>query len=329
MKKILFISKGIESSSTRYRASQYFNMLISSGYVPLHSNASGGIINLLRTFNEARKSDVVILIRKTFPYPIFWLLRKLSKTLIFDFDDAIFCHTDGTYSATRMNKFKKIVTECNYIFAGNHYLAEIARKFNPYVTVIPTSVDTKSYDLGIKIEKNDNLKLVWIGSSSTRKYVEELIPFLEIANKKLGKIQLKIVADFLIHSDNLDIKNIRWSEETEIEELNKADIGIAPMPENNWTKGKCALKILQYMAAGLPVITSKAGVNGYVVVNNITGYVSDDYQEWVDLIEDAITNKKKLSLMGNKGKQIVREQYDINVVFSSMLKVLKTLNSAA
>jgi glycosyltransferase involved in cell wall biosynthesis len=329
MKKILFISKGIESSSTRYRASQYFKLLIKNGYVPLHSNASGGIINLLKTLNEARKSDVVILIRKTFPYPIFWLLRKLSKTLIFDFDDAIFCHPDGSYSATRMTRFKKVVTECNHIFAGNRYLAEIAGKFNPSVTVIPTSVDTKPYDLKIKIEENEHLKLVWIGSSSTRKYVEEVIPFLEIANKKLGKIQLKIVADFLIHSDKLDIKNIRWSEETEIEELNKADIGIAPMPENNWTKGKCALKILQYMAAGLPVITSKAGVNGYVVENNITGYVSDDYQEWIDLIKDAITNKKKLSLMGNKGKQKVREEYDIHVVFSTILKVLKKFNSAA
>jgi hypothetical protein len=79
MKKILFISKGIESSSTRYRGSQYFKLLIKNGYVPLHSNASGGIINLLKMLNEARKSDVVILIRKTFPYPIFGYFANYRK----------------------------------------------------------------------------------------------------------------------------------------------------------------------------------------------------------------------------------------------------------
>jgi glycosyltransferase involved in cell wall biosynthesis len=326
MKKILFISKGINSSSTRYRASQYFDLFINNGFIPKHASPTGDILNLLRTLNEARKSDVVILVRKTFPFPIFWLLRKLSKVLIFDFDDAIFCNSDGSSSKTRMHRFIKTVKNCNHIFAGNAYLAETASKFNPNVTLVPTSVDTKKYHVKINKRIDGILKLVWIGSSSTKKYIEEIIPYLETANKILEDIQLNIVADFSINSDVINIKNIAWSEEVEINELITADIGIAPMPENNWTKGKCALKVIQYMAAGLPVISTTSGVNGRIVENNITGYISDNYNKWPDLIQKLNFNKQNLNQMGNAGRYIVSTEFDINLVFLKILLVIKKLN---
>lgn len=316
---ILFLSKGERASSTRYRALQYFPYFKTHGWKPEHVTISGGVISVLRALNAARKADVVVLLRKTFPYPVFWLLRKLSKKLFFDFDDAIFCNTDGTDSKTRMNRFKTTVAACDYVFAGNSYLADTARQFNTAVSVIPTSLETKKYTASCDKE-SDVLCLVWIGSSSTRKYLEEILPQLEQACRKVKHLSLKVIADFELQSSDLNIKTIHWREESEALELCKSHIGIAPMPEDNWTKGKCALKVLQYMAAGLPVISSKSGVNADVIDHQINGYLISNHSEWRDVIEMYSKNTDALRRMGDLGQKKVRAEYDIEIVFEKLLR---------
>jgi glycosyltransferase involved in cell wall biosynthesis len=321
MNKILFISKGEAASSTRYRALQYFPHFIQTGWQPSHITISGGFVSILRTFLAAKKSDVVVILRKTFPYPIFWILRKLSKKLIFDFDDAIFSNSDGSYSKTRMHRFKTTVTSCDYIFAGNQYLAGEAKKYNSAVAVIPTSVEVDKYNLSC--QKDDAaFELVWIGSKSTRKYIEEIIPSLEIAAQTIPNLRLKIIADFELTSPILNIKNVAWAEHTEAIELCKAEIGLAPMPENNWTKGKCALKVLQYMATGLPVISSQSGVNAYVVENGISGYLASDNSQWSELIVQMSKEKPSLKQMGEFGKDRVHKEFSITVVFQEIFNIL-------
>lgn len=320
-KKILFVSKGQQASSTRYRALQYFPNFITAGWQPKHVSISGGFIPVLRTFVAIRNADIVVLLRKTFPYPIFWLLRKLSKKLIFDFDDAIFCNTDGSYSKTRMRRFKSTISNCDYIFAGNEYLANEAKKYNPAVDIIPTSVETDKYDLSC--EKDDaSFELVWIGSKSTRKYIAEIIPSLENAAKSIPNLQLKIIADFELSSPELTIKNVQWNEHSEAIELCKADIGLAPMPENDWTKGKCALKVLQYMAAGLPVISSPSGVNAYVIKDGVNGYLARNSKQWTELLIKISKAETDLKRMGKLGKKRVCAEFSIGVVFQKIMTII-------
>jgi glycosyltransferase involved in cell wall biosynthesis len=320
-KKILFISKGQYTSSTRYRAMQYFPSFIDNGWQPTHITISGGAIPVLKTFIAAINADVIVLLRKTFPFPIFWILRQLSKKLIFDFDDAIFVNTNGSHSKTRMNRFKTTVASCDYIFAGNQYLADEAKKYNSAVAVIPTSLEISKYDLSC--QKDDAIfELVWIGSTSTKKYITEIIPALEKAAQTIPNLQLKIIADFELASPILNIKNVAWTEHDEAIELCKADVGLAPMPENNWTKGKCALKVLQYMATGLPVISSAAGVNAYVVENGVSGYLAYDNSEWCELVIQINKEKSILKQMGILGKERAYKEFSINVVFQKMLKIL-------
>ncbi|MEQ1598779.1 MAG: glycosyltransferase family 4 protein [Methylotenera sp.] len=321
MKKvILFVSKGENSSATRYRALQYFPKFIEAGWKPKHATISGGIISIINTLFAASQADVVVLLRKTFPSPIFWLLRKLSKKLIFDFDDAIFCNTDGSYSKTRMRRFAATVSNCDYIFAGNKYLANEAKKYNANVSIIPTSLDIGKYNLTFQ-KSNVAFELVWIGSQSTKKYIAEIIPSLEIAAQTIPNLQLKIIADFELSSTILNIINERWSEKTEALSLRKADVGLAPMSENNWTKGKCALKVLQYMAAGLPVISSPSGVNAYVVENGISGYLATDNQ-WGTLLSQMYKEREQLASMGEHGKRRVQSEFSISVVFQKMLHII-------
>ncbi len=321
MTNVLFISKGESASSTRYRALQYFPYFIAAGWQPKHVTISGGLIAMAKTFFAAKNADVVVLLRKTFPYPIFWILRKLSKKLIFDFDDAIFCNTDGSYSVTRSSRFMSTISKCDHVFAGNEYLATEARKFNSATTVIPTSVDTDKYNL--HCAKNPNyLQLVWIGSRSTRKYIEEILPFLEQAAQIVPNLQLKVIADFELFGKHLQIENIHWSEQSEAMDLCNADIGIAPMPEDNWTKGKCALKVLQYMAAGLPVLSSLSGVNAYVVKNGISGFLASDNNQWTKLLSQMSKDKTALVSMGECGKHRVESEFSIKVVFQKILTIL-------
>lgn len=320
-KNILFISKGENASSTRYRALQYFPFLQNNDWMPRHITISGGLAAIVASLIAAHHADVVVLLRKTFPMPIFWLLRALSKKLIFDFDDAIFCNTDGSHSRTRMQRFKHTIKHCDYVFAGNGYLASHAKQFNPAVEVIPTSIDTDKYDLNCQKE-TQALTLVWIGSSSTKKYLVDILPQLENAAHFVPSLQLNNISDFQLSSPILKINNIAWQAETEASELNKADIGIAPMLDNNWTKGKCALKVLQYMASGLPVISSHSGVNAEVIQDQVTGYLMKKNEDWPELIIALQHKKSQLNQMGQQGKFFVNNEFSMPAVYQKILAVL-------
>lgn len=322
--RILFLSKGTNSSSSRYRALQYFSLYIESGFQPSHITISGGLTPFFKALYHASKSDIVILVRKTFPSPLFWLLRKVSKKLIFDFDDAIFCNTDGSYSKTRMERFINTVSQCDYVFAGNRYLAETTQKFQTKTTVIPTSLDTQKYNQQI-VNKDHDFTLVWIGSKSTKKFIVTILPSIELAAQSIPNLTLKIIADFELHSDLLCIKNIPWEESTEAYEVASSDVGLGPLPEDNWTKGKCALKVLQYMSASIPVISSPTGANQYVIDHLKSGYLAEDDLDWVSYIKTAFQQKNKLKQMGEFGKQRVLHEFDINVVFRKILPVIKSI----
>jgi glycosyltransferase involved in cell wall biosynthesis len=323
-KRILFLSKGANASSTRYRALQYFNLLNVSGYNPAHITISGGLFPLLNAIYHASHADIVILLRKTFPAPFFWLLRHFSKKLIFDFDDAIFTNTDGSYSKTRMTRFINTIKQCDYVFAGNQYLCDVAKKFQYNTAIIPTSLDTPKYFVP-QTKNTDTFTLVWIGSHSTKRYIAGILPAIENVTKHIPNLELKIIADFELSSESLTIINVPWSEKTEVDEISSADVGLAPLPPDDWTKGKCALKVLQYMAAGLPVITSPTSVNAYVIEDSKSGYHATNDNEWTESIFRAFKQKKVLKEMGAFGKVRVTNEFDIKVVFKNILKIISTV----
>lgn len=321
---VLFLSKGTNASSTRYRGLQYFPLLEQAGFMPKHLTISGGILPFIRALHQANQADLVILIRKTFPYPLFWLLRKYCTKLIFDFDDAIFCNTDGSESKTRMKRFKQTAQACDAVFAGNQYLAEMAHRYQQSTVVIPTAVNTNRYNLNTP-KDHPNFTLVWIGSRSTRKYIAGILPAIEQAALKVPNLTLKIIADFALNSEHIKVDNIAWSEATEVQAVYEADIGLAPLPSDDWTKGKCALKVLQYMAAGLPVITTPTSANADAIEHLSNGYYARNDGEWADMIFKAYQESDTLIAMGQTGKNIVKQDYDISVVFNKIRSRLEAI----
>jgi glycosyltransferase involved in cell wall biosynthesis len=322
-RRILFVSKGARSASTRYRALQYFPHWRSAGFVPEHVTASGGIVAILAMLKMAAKADVTIVLRKTLPWPLLQLLRRCSRKLIFDFDDAIFCNTDGTPSTTRMSRFAAMVRCCDHVTAGNSFLAEAASRFNPAVSLVPTCVDIGRYFVSHE-QPQDHFDVVWIGSSSTRKYLETIIPVLRAASLQVPNLRLKIIADFDLDAPGFKTLPIRWSAEGEAAELASAHVGIAPMRDDDWSRGKCALKVLQYMAAGLPVVSSPTGVNGEAVIPGVTGFLAQNDNEWLSALSTLASDAERRRRMGLAGRQRVEERYSIDVVFSALLAALES-----
>lgn len=215
----------------------------------------------------AGKADLIFIQRKLFsPWLVQQLLKRCDK-LVYDFDDAIFSKSNGDPSQRRMHRFQKMVEAATLVLAGNAYLAERCVRADREVDalVVPTPVDEQKYQ--INVDKETGCILVWIGSSSTRKYLEHHRETFEAIGRKFPKLVLRIIADFEFHLDNMTVENIQWSAESEARYIASAHVGIAPMVDNQYTRSKCALKIIQYMAAGLPVISSKVGANQEVVVN--------------------------------------------------------------
>lgn len=286
-----------------------------------HLSLAGGAGNYLRAIRAARQVDVVLVLRKTLPWPLLWALRQAAKRLVFDFDDAIFCNTDGSPSVTRMSRFSAMVACCDQITAGNAFLVAMAKQFNSEATVVPTCVDTSRYAVSTG-ERQTYFDVVWIGSSSTRKYLEEAIPALQVASRQIPGFRLKIIADFGLEGLGFPVIPVPWRLETEASELAASQVGMAPMRDDDWSRGKCALKVLQYMAAGLPVVSSPVGVNGEAVVPGETGFLVRGDNEWSEAFVSLASDNAMCRRMGLAGRLRVERHYSADVVFSRLLGAL-------
>ena len=323
-KKILFVSVSEKSASTRYRALNYFSHLRQAGWQPEYFAVQQSPLRRALLLKKAAEADVVVVLRKTFSgfYPK--LVRSAAKILIFDFDDAIFMRSTGEPSRTRMKRFERLVEVCDQVWAGNGYLAESAKHYNPAVATLPTSVNPEEY--GSTLAKPANtFDLVWIGSRSTKKYLFQLLPALESLTSKVANLRLKVIADFTVSTSKLQVMSVAWSPETEASELASSHIGIAPIPDDAWTRGKCGLKVLQYMAAGLPVIASPYGVQTEMVQHGVSGLLARSSDEWCGALASLAADLALRGKMGEAGMQRVARHFSTDAIFARMISSLESL----
>jgi glycosyltransferase involved in cell wall biosynthesis len=322
MRRILFITKGAHAPSSRYRALDYFDLFNDNNWLAIHLADNRSLLRRVAIFKECIKADHVVIVRRTLSWWLLRTIRLLSKQLIFDFDDAIFQKSDGSPSSTRAKRFSAILTSVDQVWAGNSYLAEKAKNYCNKVTILPTSIAKSKYDVESP-KPTEHIDLVWIGSSSTRKHLETIIPVLEDLALRIPNLRLKIIADFTIQSSELNIVEIPWNSKTEAEEISSAHIGIAPLPDNAFTIGKCGLKVLQYMASGLPVISSSTGVNKDLVTHGATGFLAESPEEWIEAIEKLATSPELRESMGQAGRQSFQNSFTLEATFQKMAATIK------
>lgn len=279
-----------------------------------------GIKALIRRFfsvMSAGSYDVVYIYRDAFFFGTFfekWLKNKSVK-IVYDFDDAIWL-MDQNPNQGIFNKLKnpeKTASICKLahrVMVGNEYLANYARKFNDDIVIIPSTINFTNYQFSKT--PNDNLCIGWTGSFSTIKHFETIIPALEILKRTYKeRIYFKVIGDSQYRHAALGIKGGKWKSETEAQDLSELDIGLMPLPDNEWTRGKCAMKGLQYMALEIPTVMSPVGVNADIITDGENGYLASSTDEWVEKLTTLIENKELRERIGKAGKKTVQEFYSV------------------
>ena len=259
---------------------------------------------------SAGKYDATILQRKFLDPSDAQLLGRHAGKILYDIDDAVMYHAHrvGVISQWRTTRrFEATARILDHVVAGNDYLAEMFRQRGRSVTILPTCVDPAHYQVK-EHAHTDAIRLVWIGSGSTLPYLTDILPAL----RQIPNLQLMTIADRTLENSGLKIEHIPWSLESESAALARGDIGIAPTPDDRWTRGKCGFKIIQYMAAGLPVIASPVGANAQIVREGQTGFLATTTPQWEMAIRALAADVGLRGRLGQAGRECVEREYAIN-----------------
>jgi glycosyltransferase involved in cell wall biosynthesis len=262
----------------------------------------------------AGEFDAVLLHKKTLNFWDAKILRKHAHKIIYDFDDAIMYsprQPDCRHSSHK-RLFERTVKLADCVIAGNAYLAEHAKPFCRDIHILPTGLDTKKYDIS-KLSSDGKIRLVWIGSKATLGYLQSLSPVLEQVGEKYPQVILRIICDAFLDVSKMPVEKCVWSLETQAKDLAASDIGLCPLPDDNFTRGKCGFKILQYFAAGLPAIASPVGVNVDLVQSGKTGYLANTPAQWLDALKTLLENPNPRQVMGRTAREFAR-QFDQAVI---------------
>jgi glycosyltransferase involved in cell wall biosynthesis len=211
----------------------------------------------------------------------------------------------------------------NFIVAGNQFLKSQATPYNPNVEVIPTSIDLSRYSVKKGYHSEGPITIGWLGSSSTLKYLRSLLPTLERMFNRHPHFQLKIVCDQFLDSSDLPIIKKRWSSEEEEDDLKSFDIGIMPLSDDLWARGKCGLKILQYQSVGVPVVCTPVGVNRDIIEDGLNGFWAQDEAQWEQGLLKLVREEGLRREMGLEGRKTVERGYSLEVSAPRILEVLK------
>jgi len=254
------------------------------------------------------------------------LLCKTSVPYVIDYDDAIFHrydqHRNSLIKAVFSNKISQIMSRSTTVIAGNQYIAAYAKEAGAeQIEIIPTVVDTDVYTQK-NYNRSENFTIGWIGSPTTSRHVNVAAPAL---NQLCQNSDVQFSAIGALEKDVAEIPGqlIPWKEKTEVQELNRFDVGIMPLPDTPWERGKCGFKLIQYMATGLPIIASPVGVNSEIVDHGISGFLASSTKEWVKYLGILKGDPELRRTMGVAGRGIVEEKYSLEMVAPKLISILK------
>jgi glycosyltransferase involved in cell wall biosynthesis len=267
------------------------------------------------TVRAARTADVVYLFREAAllgPAIIERLLARTGVPMVFDFDDAVFeAYKSPSNGYLSLLKFpRKTATICRlstHVLAGSPYLAEYARRYNNHVTVVPTTIDTERYQPQPR-STGGPIFIGWSGSHSTVQHLRRVDRALQrLATTR--NFQLRVIGTNAYSVQGISVDAMPWRSETEVDDLRRIDIGIMPLPDDRWSRGKCALKALQYMALGIPTVCSPVGVNTDIIQHGENGLLAGSDDEWVESLSRLIDSKPLRERLGAAGRGTVESKY--------------------
>ena len=287
---------------------------------------------IIRLFDVLRawRYDYVIVYREAhfWGWAIFEKLLSMSRAaMIFDFDDAIWLN-DTSESNKNLSWLKssaktaKIARLANVVTVGNSFLADYARQSNQNVVIVPTAIDTDAYKYRGAVD-SEPVTIGWIGSTTTLKHFQNAIPALTAIKLQYGnRVNFKVIVDVDYEVPELGLKSTKWRKDTEVEELNKVDIGIMPLPDDRWSCGKCGFKGIQYMALGIATVMSPVGVNTDIIEHGVNGFLASTDSEWIDCLSQLVESVELRRRLGEAARQTIDERYSVRSQEGNLLNAI-------
>lgn len=331
-----------ESPSQRFRFEQYFAILHQYNYVVTIQSffAAGqwkifygpgrifkkvyllitGFLKRGTVLFQIGKYDFVFIHREAAPIglPGFeWLVAKVfRKKIIYDFDDAIWT-TDRTSEPRLVRWLKcrsKVARICSWAYrvsCGNEFLCAFARRHNPAVIRNPSTIDLSHHTPGRSNTPDGHITIGWTGSHSTLKYLTDVVPALSNLLREFPGCNFVVIADRRPDINLPRLKFVPWNRRSEVTDLHGIHIGIMPLPDDEWSKGKCGFKALQYMAIGVPAVASPVGVNKEIIQDEVNGYLCATSEDWEQSLRKLITDPALRERMGAAGRDLVARHYSV------------------
>jgi glycosyltransferase involved in cell wall biosynthesis len=279
---------------------------------------------------RARRYDVVFLHREAAligPPIIERAIAALAVPIVYEFDDAIYVpYVSPSNKYLSLLKFPahKTDTLCriaSHVIVGNEVLRDYAAPRNRNVTIVPTTIDTDKYTVS-DVEPDGELVIGWSGSYSSVQYLDMLKPaFAELARRH--RFRVAVIGATTFQQEGIDVRAQAWRSATEVEDLRRMHIGVMPLPDEDWARGKCALKALQYMALGIPTIVSPVGANCDVIRDGVDGFYATSTEEWVARLEQLLVDAALRRRIGLLGRRRVEEKFSAAVHAPRVLEVLR------
>ena len=349
MRVVAFTKYDREAASTRQRFLQYLPHLARAGVeVEVHpllddayvrSLASGAAASktaiaaaYFRRFRQLlrpQNADLIWVYAELFPWlPAAFerLAFRSGKPVIYDFDDAFFHpyddHPNPLVRRALGGKLKPLINGAAAVCAGNDYLKDYATRAGATAMVLPTVVDVDQY-IPAKPLTDRPLTIGWIGSSSTWAFVRPLIPVLSEMCRDRGVAFSAVGAGAAAEADRFDgLTFTPWSEAGEIASVQAMDIGIMPLPDEPWARGKSGYKLIQYMACSLPVVASPVGVNAEIVEEGVSGFLATDPGQWRAALTRLIDDAELRRAMGEAGRRRAVKDYSLQTYVPRLAEVM-------
>jgi glycosyltransferase involved in cell wall biosynthesis len=346
--KLLYFSKtSFIGPSSRYRIYQYIPYLRKAGIKvtvsPLFKEgwfrildfrhgplrvAAKGLYYLVRFFVRIKdiltvgSYDLYVFEHQAFPYvPSLFerFSQKLNSNMLLEFDDAIYL------TFLHKKKIPRLIEMSRHAIVGNNFLKDYAQKFNTNVTVIPTVVDTDRYKPKKDYHPHGKLNIGWIGLAYNLPYIHERAGILQKLRKEIGEFVLTVISSKGVELDGVEVIFKQWNYNNEVKEIRSLDIGIMPLADDEWAKGKCGLKVLQYMACGVPVVASPVGVNREIIRDDENGFLAATDKEWLEKLSLLAQDEAMRRRLGQKGRETVEKHYSLRIWGPRVASLYKSL----
>lgn len=353
--RVHFLTKYTRAgASSRYRTFQYLPALQAAGLEcavsPLFDDAylahrythgRAALVHVLVAFARrlyavltVPRGAVVVVEYELLPFFPALLERWLAWRgcrLVVDYDDALFHqydqHRNPWVRRLLGGKIATVMRLADTVVAGNAYLASYARRAGARrVEVIPTVIDLARYPATPPESNADVFTIGWIGSPSTARYLRDIAPALAEVCKD-GRARVRLIGSGPVDLPGVPLEVLPWREDTEVNEMRRFDVGIMPLPDEPWARGKCGFKLIQYMACGLPVVASPVGVNTEIVAPGVNGLLASTIDDWVQAMEALRADVEMQRRLGAAGRKRVEERYCLAVTAEKVVGVIRGASS--